>query len=77
MSPPIDLSDYSSATLDFAYWYDTEPFASWDQRWVQIGVDGDFSDLLQLYDDPMRVWNDCSLDIIEAKVLKKSFVVLL
>jgi PKD repeat protein/surface antigen len=44
--------------LRFWYWYETETQGSdWDQRWVQIAVDGGaFNDVLQLRDDPKRWW---------------------
>jgi PKD repeat protein len=63
-STVIDLSDYNTAILTFQYLYQTEDSgASWDQRWVQIGVDGVFTDVAQLSGDPMLVWNEYSLDI--------------
>ncbi|NOR59775.1 MAG: S8 family serine peptidase [Methanosarcinales archaeon] len=63
-SPIIDLSDYNSAVLTFQYWYQTEiSGTSWDKRYVQIGVDGIFTDIAQLSGDPMLVWNEYSLDI--------------
>jgi len=44
--------------LRFWYRYETETQGSdWDQRWVQISVDGGpFSNVLQLSDDPMNWW---------------------
>ncbi|MCJ7585003.1 MAG: pre-peptidase C-terminal domain-containing protein, partial [Anaerolineales bacterium] len=44
--------------LRFWYRYETETQGQgWDQRWVQISVDGGaFNDVLQLSDDPMLVW---------------------
>ena len=44
--------------LRFRYWYETETQAlDWDQRWVQISVDGGpFDNVVQLSDDPMRQW---------------------
>lgn len=62
-SPVIDLSAHSSAALTFWNWYHTEPWPSWDQRWVQIGVDGVFTNLDQLYGDPMLEWNETTFDI--------------
>ena len=63
-SPVIDLSDYNTAILTFQYLYQTEDSgASWDQRWLQVGVDGVFTDVAQLSEDPMLVWNEYSLDI--------------
>lgn len=56
-SPPITLPA-NGAYLRFDYLYQTEnrnPF--WDQRRVQISVDGGaFTDILQLSDDPMNYW---------------------
>lgn len=44
--------------LRFWYRYQTETQGKhWDQRWVQISVDGGpFSNLVQLSDDPMNYW---------------------
>ncbi len=44
--------------LRFWYRYQTETQSTnWDQRWVQISVDGGpYSNVLQLYDDPMYRW---------------------
>jgi hypothetical protein len=44
--------------LRFWYQYETEsPSEYWDQRWVQISVDGGaFTNILQLTDDPMHRW---------------------
>jgi len=56
-SPPIYVPD-SGYYLRFWYWYETETQGSyWDQRWVQISVNGgSFNDVLQLYDDPQEWW---------------------
>jgi hypothetical protein len=63
-SPLIDLSGLGSATLKFNYWYETESSAAvWDERWIQIGIDGYFTDVAQLSGDPMLVWNEYSLDL--------------
>jgi subtilisin family serine protease len=60
----IDLSDYNSAFLLFSYLYQTETLGtSQDNRYVQIGVDGIFTDIAQLSGDPMLVWNEYGLDI--------------
>jgi len=44
--------------LRFWYQYETETQGpDWDQRWVQISVDGgSFNNVLQLYDDPKNWW---------------------
>jgi len=44
--------------LRFWYRYQTETQGQdWDQRWVQLSVDGGpFENLLQLSDDPMNIW---------------------
>ncbi|MRR28889.1 M23 family metallopeptidase, partial [bacterium] len=57
-SPPIQLPANSSATLKFQYRYETEsPYTFWDQRWVQVAVDGgEFKNVLQLSDDPANYW---------------------
>lgn len=56
-SPAIQIGS-SGYWLTFWYYYETEsPGIHWDQRWVQISVDGGpFSNLLQLSDDPPNVW---------------------
>ena len=60
----INLSDYNSAFLLFSYLYQTETSdTSKDNRYVQIGVDGIFTDIAQLSGDPMLVWNEYGLDI--------------
>ncbi len=52
-SPPISITS-GGYYLRFYYRYETETTgATWDQRWVQISVDGgQFANLYQLYDDP-------------------------
>ena len=63
-SPILDLSAYNSAILTFKYLYQTEESGiSWDQRWVQVGVNGVFTNVKQLSADPMLVWNNYSLDL--------------
>ncbi len=56
-SPPINISATGYA-LRFWYRYESEsPGRHWDQRWVQISVDGSpFTNLLQLTDDPVNYW---------------------
>ena len=53
-SPPISMTD-TGYYLRFWYRYETEAYgANWDQRWLQIAVDGQpFTNVLQLRDDPM------------------------
>lgn len=55
-SPPIQIGSSQSAFLRFAYRYQTETNQRfWDQRWVQISVDGGaFKNLYQLQEDPMN-----------------------
>lgn len=56
-SPPIALPAGSSY-FTFDYWYDSESIRPWwDQRRVQISVDGGrFTDLTVLSEDPAGVW---------------------
>lgn len=56
-SPPITLPAGSSY-FTFDYWYESESTRPWwDQRRVQISVDGGrFTDLAVLSDDPAGVW---------------------
>jgi hypothetical protein len=56
-SPPVYIPA-SGYYLRFWYWYQTETFSTfWDQRWVQISVDGGpFNNVQQLYSDPMNEW---------------------
>lgn len=53
---PADAHYY----LRFNYWYVTESKSSaWDQRWIQVSVDGGpFTNLFQLYDDNMGAWHN-------------------
>lgn len=57
-SPPIRLPARGASFLRFWYQYETESSeAHWDQRWVQISVDGGpFIDLAQLSGDPPNHW---------------------
>ena len=52
-SPPISITN-SGYYLRFYYRYQTETQGiTWDQRWLQISVDGGpFMNLIQAYDDP-------------------------
>lgn len=56
-SPAVYIPD-SGYYLRFRYWYETETQGpDWDQRWVQISVDGgEFIDVWHLYDDVQRWW---------------------
>ncbi|MFM8320660.1 MAG: peptidoglycan DD-metalloendopeptidase family protein, partial [Chloroflexota bacterium] len=57
-SPPVQLPAGAPSYLRFWYQYETESAeATWDQRWVQISVDGGpFTNLLQLNDDAPNYW---------------------
>ena len=57
-SPPITLPEETPHYLRFWYFYETEgPTAHWDQRWVQISVDGSpWTSLLQLFGDEPNFW---------------------
>ena len=56
-SPSISIPS-SGYFLRFWYLYETEgPGKHWDQRWVQLSMDGGpFSNVLQFYDDPHNFW---------------------
>jgi len=57
-SPVIQIPTTGEYFLRFWYIYETEsPGVHWDQRWIQVAVDGGrFANLLQLSDDPSNVW---------------------
>src|SRR3990172_8311504 len=57
-SPPIQLPASGSSTLRFQYRYESEsPYIYWDQRWVQVAVEGgEFKNVLQLSEDPANYW---------------------
>jgi murein DD-endopeptidase MepM/ murein hydrolase activator NlpD len=57
-SPPINLPANGTYYLRFYYQYETEDAElNWDQRWLQISVDGGpFGNILQLSDDPPNYW---------------------
>ncbi|MCS6908445.1 MAG: DVUA0089 family protein, partial [Anaerolineales bacterium] len=57
-SPPIQLPQSPFYVLRFWSYYQTESaHPHWDQRWVQISVEGGaFQNLYQLSDDPMELW---------------------
>lgn len=60
---PVSTDPYM---LQFWYRYETEShFAHWDQRWVQISVDGNpFSNVQQLTQDPMGGWMRARIDLL-------------
>jgi hypothetical protein len=57
-SPPVAIPANSRYFLRFWYRYQTETlYTTWDQRWIQVSVDGGpFSNLLQLSQDPLDYW---------------------
>ncbi len=57
-SPGITIPSSGTYYLRFWYFYETESLENnWDQRWVQISVDGgSFTNTLQLSDDPINTW---------------------
>lgn len=57
-SPAITLPAGTASTLSFWYLYETEGAGiHWDQRWVQLSLNGGpFVNLLQLSDDPPNFW---------------------
>ena len=62
-SPPISIPALEAGAIERPYlrfWsrYDTETQGRhWDQRWVQVSVEGEpFVNQFQLYDDPMNYW---------------------
>lgn len=57
-SPPIQLPSSPAYALRFWSYYQTESNSiHWDQRWVQISVDGgEFENIYQFSDDPMELW---------------------
>lgn len=57
-TPPIYIPTTDTYYLRFWYWYETETYSSlWDQRWVQISIDGGaFTNVVQLHSDPMNEW---------------------
>jgi hypothetical protein len=65
-SPAINIpSTAPGASLSFWSWYETETIGTnWDQRWVQISVDGGpFQNLGQLSGDPMQTWVEHTFDL--------------
>ncbi|MBI2654535.1 S8 family serine peptidase [Candidatus Woesearchaeota archaeon] len=63
-SPSIDLTSKSSASLRFQDYYETEASTDWDQRWVQVSLNnGPFTNLAQLYGEPMNSWHQHEIDL--------------
>jgi hypothetical protein len=71
-SPPVNISE-SGFTLSFWYRYDTETHGkNFDQRWLQISIDGGpfrnveqlFDDVM-LYDDSSQIWLHKRVDLSE------------
>ncbi|HBX68360.1 MAG TPA: hypothetical protein DEH25_02955 [Chloroflexi bacterium] len=60
---PVSASPY---VLEFRYRYQTESrYAHWDQRWVQISVDGgQFLNAYQLSSDPMSGWMKARIELL-------------
>ncbi len=66
-SPVITLPASSDPyVMQFWYRYQTEShYTHWDQRWIQISVDGgDFTNIYQLADDPMLGWLRARIDLL-------------
>lgn len=57
-SPVIHIPDTGNYYLQFYYQFETESQEkNWDQRWVQISVNGaSYINLMQLANDPMGYW---------------------
>src|SRR3970282_180785 len=52
--------------LQFFGWYETEKFGTdFDQRWIQVYVNGQWVHYTQLSDDPMNTWNFYAIDLPE------------
>ncbi|MEW6718514.1 MAG: pre-peptidase C-terminal domain-containing protein, partial [Chloroflexota bacterium] len=73
-SPPI-LVNQNDAALTFWYSYQTESSTPhWDQRWVQLSVDGGpFFNLLQLGEDMPNMWHQApvfSLSLYEGHTVR-------
>ncbi|MFQ5612324.1 MAG: M4 family metallopeptidase [Anaerolineae bacterium] len=65
-SPAVNIpAGALGASLSFWSWYETETTeTSWDQRWVQISIDGGpFQNLAQLSGDSMQTWTEHSFDL--------------
>jgi hypothetical protein len=59
---PVTTTNY---LMQFWYQYESESeHIHWDQRWVQISIDQEpYTNVLQLYDDPMGGWLKTSIDL--------------
>ena len=56
-SPPIAIPGTGTPYLRFWSWFVAETGANWDQRWVQISVNGGpFTNVYQMTDDPSGFW---------------------
>jgi predicted secreted protein len=65
-TPPVIIpSSAPSPGLGFWYWYQTETTGtSWDQRWIQISVNGGaFQNLEQLSGDAMQTWHQRTIGL--------------
>lgn len=76
-SPPIQIPA-AGASLRFQYRYDTEsPYPFWDQRWVQVAVEGgQFTNVAQLSDDPRNFWltsQDIDLSAYKGQTVRVRF----
>jgi hypothetical protein len=67
-SPPVYVPAGADHYLRFWYSYDTEDSGlHWDQRWVQISVDGGpFQNRLQLANDPANTWLQSPAVLLDA-----------
>ena len=66
LTSPLVYIPSAGYYMRFWYWYETETYGpDWDQRWVQISVDGGpFNDVLQLANDPQGGWfESAALDL--------------
>lgn len=78
-SSPLTIPDSGTYYLRFYSYYETEnDNRFWDQRWVQVSVNGGpFENLRQVYDDPLRYWAlaaPISLEAYRGQVIRLRFV---
>ena len=68
LESPLIALPVSSDPYVLQFWYRAETesrYMHWDQRWVQISVDGgDFVDAYQLSNDPMLGWFRARIDLL-------------
>jgi hypothetical protein len=58
----IALDEYDARTLASHFFADEVDYAPYDQKWVQISVDGGpFTNLVQITGGPMRAWHQTSV----------------